>query len=108
MRLSIRLLVLGLLVSNSWPLSADGGRQSQVGVSRMNPPAEIFRLVSNCEFIAIGTVTNSRPVMKNLSPEELRELKDVSKPFGGILYTFNIETLLSAKSDFRPGFSRPV
>lgn len=42
-----------------------------------------------------------------MSAEELSKLDDLSKVLGGTLFTFRVESVIGAKSDFKPGQSRP-
>jgi hypothetical protein len=64
-----------------------------------SPPGEIYRLASSSDFIAIGTVIQSRPIPKRLSNDEIVKLDDLSKTLGGVLYTFQVEKVLCSRAD---------
>jgi hypothetical protein len=71
------------------------------------PPGRLFRFASSSDFVAIGTVTNSQAVLNRLTDKEMGENFDLGKVIGGMLYTFQVEDLICAKTDFMPGVMRP-
>lgn len=66
-----------------------------------------FGPVSSSDFVVIGKVAGPpRGITKRLSDKELLELDDIGKAMGGALYTFQVEKVLCAKTDFTPGGRR--
>jgi hypothetical protein len=70
--------------------------------------SEIFRLASSADFIAVGILTEIKGTGKRLTEQEARELDDLSKANGGIVYSFRVEQLICAQTDFQPGVGRPT
>jgi hypothetical protein len=70
--------------------------------------SEIFRLASSADFIAVGTVTEIKGTGRRLTEQEARELEDLSKANGGMVYSFRVEKLICAQTDFKPGVERPT
>ena len=68
---------------------------------------KMFHLASSSEYIVTGIVSEQRSIQRKMSKEELVQLTDLSKTLGGVLYVFQVESLLTAKTDFEPNKSRP-
>jgi hypothetical protein len=85
------------------------GIQKSPTASQDAPLGELFRLSVSSDYVAIGTVTKARLIAqrvpeKKLAPGELIDLGDFR---GELLYTFHVENLLCARTDFEPGVPRP-
>lgn len=70
-------------------------------------PEELVRLISSSDFVATGTVVGNSSIGRRLTEKQKRDLDDLSKTLGGNLYTFRIDTLLFARTDFKPNVVRP-
>lgn len=68
---------------------------------------KLYYLVSSGDFIAVGRITGISAVVKRLTAEERKSMKDLGEDYGGEVYTFHVEALLCARTDLQPGVLRP-